>query len=57
MIAIFLVIVGALIVYEITALCNQRQGDTISELVWLASKRPLVPFVMGLICGHFFWQR
>lgn len=52
------VVVGAialLLIYEGWTLINGVRGDTISETVWRASQRPLVPFLVGLLCGHFFW--
>lgn len=49
--------VMALGVYEGYALWSAQSGDTISELVWHLSERPFFPFVFGVICGHFFWQR
>lgn len=55
MTTIFLVLVGALFVYEGVALANKHPGDTISELMWKGSKRPLLPFAFGMLCGHFFW--
>lgn len=54
---IFFVIIAALLVYELVAIVNAPTGDTISELVWAASARPLLPFTLGFISGHFFWQR
>lgn len=55
---IFYGLVGGLLVYEFVALKNDCAGDTISEIVWAATtRRPLVPFCAGLLCGHFFWQR
>lgn len=54
----FLGLVGALLVYEAAALANECEGDTISEIVWAAAtRRPIVPFAAGVLCGHFFWQR
>lgn len=51
-------LIGGLLVYECLALRNECEGDTISEIVWAATtKRPIVPFAAGLLCGHFFWQR
>jgi len=46
-----------LLLYEGAALTNEKEDDTISEIFWEASKRPLVPFAFGMLCGHFFWQR
>jgi hypothetical protein len=55
------VILGAVVVllaYEGWTLINSTPGDTISESIWrIAASRPLVPFLVGFLCGHFFWQR
>jgi len=53
---IFIALVMALLAYEGVTLFNSRDGDTISEIIWYLSKRPLVPFLFGLLMGHFFWQ-
>lgn len=55
-------ILGALVlglaVYELYALADHESGDTISEVVWTESrKRSILPFAVGVLCGHFFWQR
>lgn len=55
---VFLTLVAGLIAYEVYALTDDCDGDTISELVWAATaKRPIVPFAIGVVMGHFFWQR
>ena len=46
-----------LLLYEAYALSNTIPGDTLSESVWKASRRPIVPLLAGLLAGHFFWQR
>lgn len=47
----------SLLVYELVALGARAPGATISELVWQAAhRRPIVPFAVGLLCGHFFWR-
>lgn len=49
-----LIVVG--LIYEGWTLINGVPNDTISESVWrVAAERPLVPFLTGLLCGHFFW--
>jgi hypothetical protein len=53
----FRLLVLAAFAYEGVALWTAAPGDTISEIVWEASRRPLVPFLAGLLCGHFFWSR
>jgi len=53
---IFWLLVAGLLVYEAITILNQVPGDTISEIVWReTSKRPLIPFIFGLLMGHFFW--
>jgi hypothetical protein len=54
----YLVVVGIalIVIYEIYAVKSTASGDTISEVVWKLSKRPMVPFLFGVLCGHFFWQ-
>jgi hypothetical protein len=55
---IFLGLVGALLLYELYALSDQRAGDTISEIIWkAAATRPILPFAMGVLMGHLFWQK
>ena len=53
---IFIALIISLFVYEGITLFNKSSGDTISEIIWYLSKRPLVPFLFGLLMGHFFWQ-
>ena len=66
MLWIFLLIVTcsllALAGYEIYALANGADGDTISEYFWAVSgKYPILPFFLGIVigslAGHFWWQR
>lgn len=51
----FGVICGAVAVYELAALLNRSDGDTISERTWNAP--PIVAFGAGVVAGHLFWQR
>lgn len=55
---IFLGLVAGLCVYEVAALVESHKGDTISEIMWGCEyQRPILPFAMGVLMGHFFWQR
>ena len=55
---VFLACVGLLLLYELVALMDGKAGDTISEIMWhVAAQRPILPFAMGVLMGHFFWQR
>ena len=57
MLAWVLAILG-LLSYEGYTLLNAIPGDTLSEAVWAVSMDyPLLPFLAGILCGHFFWQR
>ena len=53
------VVVAALVlllIWEGWTLGNKRRGDTISESIWRAVlKQPLVPFLLGLLMGHWLW--
>jgi hypothetical protein len=52
----FMLLLLGLFVYEGIALYRAK-GDTISEIMWAATaKRPLIPFLMGMLMGHFFWR-
>lgn len=56
--AAFVALVAGLVVYETIAVANDCAGDSVSEIVWSATtRRPIVPFAAGVLCGHFFWQR
>ena len=47
-----------LALYELYSLFNGKPDDTISAIVWrAAAERPLIPFLFGLVMGHFFWPR
>lgn len=52
---LYLSIIGILF-YELKAAIGGHDR-TISEIVWAASSRPMVPFLFGLLMGHFFWQK
>jgi hypothetical protein len=52
----WLIAICALLIYEGYTLINKTPGDTLSEAVWKVSSHPLVPFLAGFLCGHFFWQ-
>jgi hypothetical protein len=53
----WIVAIVGLLGYEAWTLTNSTPGDTLSEAVWEVSNYPLVPFLAGIVCGHFFWQR
>ena len=45
-----------IVAYEFWAL-EQNKGRTISEITWrLSVSHPLIPLLMGVLMGHFFWQ-
>jgi hypothetical protein len=55
---IFTALLLLILLYELVALGTPQQGDTISEIVWrVSSTRPILPFAVGVLCGHFFWPK
>ena len=48
--------VAAIIVWDFVAISNGGTQASISHLikVW-GHKYPIIPFSMGVLCGHFFW--
>ena len=50
-----LIILG---LWDIYAATNMQLGDTISEVVLVAAaQRPIIPFAVGVACGHLFWPQ
>ena len=54
---IFWALVAGLFIFEAWALRSPAQGDTISEIIWRLSNRPLIPFALGFLMGHFFFVK
>lgn len=49
--------IAVLLIYEAFALSTDRM--TLSRFVWTLQRGqygPLVPFLAGMLCGHFFWS-
>ena len=44
---------GIWLLYEIYVLYTGKQ--TISEGMYWLAKRPIVPFLIGVLMGHFYW--
>ena len=45
------------VIYDIVAYSEWGNEGTISVKVWTISQEyPIVPFLFGIVCGHFFWQ-
>lgn len=50
----FIILTGLVwLVYEVWTLATER--PTISEGMFYLSKRPIIPFTIGLLFGHWFW--
>lgn len=48
---------SVLLVYELYAVFNSTPGDTLSEAVWAYAQHPMVALAVGILIGHFWWQR
>jgi hypothetical protein len=54
LIAGLLVMIG----YDAWACMDKENRDTISKVVTKSSEKyPLIPFLLGLLMGHFFWSQ
>lgn len=46
-----------IVIYDIIAFYIWGSEGTISNVVWnISLENPIVPFTVGLICGHLFWR-
>ena len=50
----FILVTGAVwLIYEIYTLYSRKQ--TISAGMYWLAKRPIIPFLIGVLMGHWFW--
>ena len=55
---LLIVITAVLLVWDLYVAFSPEPGDTISEvLLWTAQRHPVLPFVVGVVCGHLFWPQ
>ena len=55
---VFWIVISSLFIYEAIAIWSNNPGDTISEIIWrISAGRPIIPFLFGLLMGHFFFTR
>lgn len=50
------ILIGLAVVWEFLVLGMGEQA-TISEWVWSLTTNPLVPFIAGMLMGHFFFPK
>lgn len=51
-----LLTMGALVVaWDLWLAFDTKPGNTVSEIIQQAGKRPIIPFGFGILMGHFFW--
>lgn len=57
-IAILLSVAAFLVLWDVAVALSPEPDDTISEVVldW-AGRHPIVPFALGVLCGHLFWPQ
>lgn len=49
--------IGGMLLFEAWSVFNTTPGDTLSEAVWEYGQHPIVVLVIGILLGHFFWQK
>ncbi len=55
-IAVSLVILAVIIIYDVWTLTKRGYNTTISwNLYVMAIRFPIVPFAIGVVAGHLFW--
>lgn len=53
--AVILFVVIVILAFEFYALKHGK--PTLSRVLWETAKSwPVLPFAIGILCGHFFWQ-
>lgn len=57
-VAILVLVALILIVYDIYVVVKTGFDATISWVIYSNAKLyPIIPFAMGVLCGHFFWSQ
>jgi hypothetical protein len=54
---VWVIAVAFLVGYELYAISNTAPNDTLSEAIWIWAQHPMISFVVGVLVGHFWWQR
>lgn len=53
-----LIVLVLVIIWDVAVAVNSVPGDTISEITLATAYRhPVVPFAIGIVCGHLFWPQ
>jgi hypothetical protein len=52
--AFLFVLLALAAAWEVWTLTNSVPGDTISDVIQAAAQTPLVTFLAGVFCGHWF---
>ena len=55
--AAWLIAIAGLLAYEMYAVLNGTPGDTLSEAVWRYGQHPMIAFTVGVLVGHFWFQK
>jgi hypothetical protein len=57
-ISILIVLCLVLIGWDVWVYLEPTPGDTISEVTFaFAQRHPVLPFAIGVICGHLLWPQ
>jgi hypothetical protein len=54
---IIIIVIAGIIIVDIVLYAMFGRGGTLSSVIIAWSKAyPLIPFLAGLLMGHFFWE-
>jgi hypothetical protein len=57
-ISILVAVAALLVAWDVWVYLEPTGGDTISEVtLGFARRHPVLPFAIGVVCGHLFWSQ
>lgn len=55
-VVLLVLLVAGVLAYDLAALLGGGPDATVSRVVYESARRwPVIPFLAGVVCGHFFW--
>lgn len=55
--AFIILVVAMIVIFDVYIIARKGGKESISAKIALAAYNyPSIPFAVGFVCGHFFWQ-